>query len=121
MFVDARLRLAKFSNFSVKADVSFYLNKALSMDYWLDGTLKGSWSWRDNSFRWSFTELAIGPYIDYSFGKNFKLYSQLSLTRTFVSWRGDGYPKWKEEEIQVDPWYISFLFGIRLNLGLKTK
>ena len=121
LFIDARLRVAKISNINVKADVSFFFNKALSMDYWLDGTLKDSWSWRDNSFRWSFTELAIGPYVDYSFGKRFQLYSQLSLSRTFVSWRSYGYHHSKEEAIQVDPWYVSFLVGVRFNFGINAK
>ncbi len=117
LFVDARFRLVNTKNFNFRADLMFAYNRVMNSRYWLDGVLKESQNWRDDSFRWFFPELSVGPYIDYSIGKRIQLYSQLSLTKTFVSWRGVGRTDVKEDQIQVDSWYVSLLFGVRYNMS----
>lgn len=122
MFVDARFRVFKAPRIDFKVDLAFAHNKVLGMEYMLDGVLKESWNWRsDTPVSYNFTELSIGPYLDYALGQRIHLYSLLSLTKTIVPWRGTGRPGVREDEIQVDSWYVSLLLGINLHFDKAVK
>ena len=117
-YVESRFRLAKVSNFEIRADMSFLRNRVMEMRYWLNGEQIESLNWHYPSMRYFFSEFAFGPYIDYTIGDKIQLYSSFYITRTFVSWRGTG--RSKEDEIQVDPWYVTLLAGIRLLIPIKV-
>ncbi len=120
-FVEARFRFIKIADFDIKATLLLSRNNTLSKQYRLDGILIESHNWREDAFLYHFTELGAGLCFDYTIGEHFQLYSQLSVTKTFVSWGGDRYSiNHKEYDFQVDKWYIPVLVGIRYNFGIPV-